>query len=73
MGIVILVTAILASLFASAFFSGSETGFLSVSRERILHLARKGSKRAKTIQLVLKDMGRTTTTIRRGNSTAGVS
>lgn len=71
--ILILAAAILASLCASAFFSGSETGLLSISRERIVHLVRKGSKRAKTIQHILSDMGRATTTILIGNNLANVS
>ena len=39
--ILLLAAAILASLCASAFFSGSETGLLAISRERIVHLVRK--------------------------------
>ena len=57
----------------SAFFSGTETGFLSVSRERILHLAREGGRKAKIVQAALTDMGRTTTTILIGNNIANVA
>lgn len=60
-------------LFFSAFFSGAETGLLSVSRERILHLARKGGRRAKIIQHAISDMERTTTAILIGNNIANVS
>lgn len=69
----LLVVATLASLSFSAFFSGTETGFLSVSRERILHLAREGGRKAKIVHKALSDMGRTTTTILIGNNLANVS
>ncbi len=61
------------ALVFSAFFSGTETAFLSVSRERILHLAREGGLRAKRVQKALADMGWTTTTILIGNNIANVS
>lgn len=73
MEILLLWAAIIASLCASAFFSGSETGLLSVSRERILHLVRKGGRRARMVQHLISDMGRTTTTILIGNNIANVS
>lgn len=61
------------ALMFSAFFSGTETGFLSVGRERILHLAREGGRKAKIVQAALADMGRTTTTLLIGNNIANVS
>jgi CBS domain containing-hemolysin-like protein len=73
MTIFLFVLAALAALSASAFFSGTETGFLSVSRERILHLAREGGRKAKIVQDALSDMGRTTTTLLVGNNIANVS
>jgi Mg2+/Co2+ transporter CorB len=73
MTISLLVIATLAALSLSAFFSGTETAFLSVSRERILHLAREGGVRAKRVQKALADMGWTTTTILIGNNIANVS
>ena len=57
----------------SAFCSGAETGFLSVSRERVLHLAHEGGRRAQKVQRVLQDMGRATTTILIGNNIANVT
>ena len=57
MTIFLFVLAALAALSFSAFFSGTETGFLSVSRERILHLAREGGRKAKIVQNALSDMG----------------
>lgn len=63
----------LVALCFSAFFSGSETAFLSVSRERILHMAREGGVRAKRVQKALSDMSWTTTTLLIGNNIANVS
>ena len=63
----------LVALCFSAFFSGSETAFLSVSRERILHMAREGGVRARRIQKALSDMSWTTTTLLIGNNIANVS
>lgn len=71
--IVLLIAATVVTLAFSAFFSGAETGFLSVSRERILHLSREGGRKAKKVQHALSDMGRTTTTLLIGNNIANVS
>ena len=73
MTLFLLVCAALTALVFSAFFSGTETGFLSVSRERILHLAREGGAKANRIQRALSDMGFTTTTLLVGNNIANVS
>ena len=70
---ILLLAGALAALAFSAFFSGTETAFLSVSRERILHLAREGGVRAKRVQKALSDMGWTTTTLLIGNNLANVS
>lgn len=67
---------IVAALFAlawSAFCSGTETAFLSVGRERVLHLAREGGRKALKVQRAISDMGRTTTTILIGNNMANVA
>lgn len=72
-GILLLFLAALVALAFSAFFSGTETGFLSVSRERILHLSREGGRKAKIVQNAMEDMGRTTTTLLIGNNIANVS
>ncbi len=71
--IILLVLTILISLTFSAFFSGAETGFLSVSRGRILHLAREGSRKAKIVQKAISDMSTTTTTLLIGNNIANVT
>jgi len=61
------------SLVLAAFCAGAETGFLSVRRGRIVHMAREGSTRAKIIQKAISDMGRTTTALLVGNNLASVS
>lgn len=73
MNVFLLTVVILVALAASAFFSGAETGFLSVSRGRILHLAREGGRKAKIVQSAISDMGRTTTTLLIGNNLANVT
>lgn len=71
--IVLLAAALVASLCAAAFCAGAETGFLSVSRGRILHMARQGGARAKIVQAALADMPRTMTALLVGNNLAAVS
>lgn len=63
----------LAMLAVSAFCSGTETSFLSVSRERVLHLARAGGRKARSVQAALAEMSRTMTTILIGNNLANVA
>ena len=70
---VVLFLTVVFSLAVSAFCSGAETGFLSVSRGRILHMAREGGVRARIIQEAILNMGRTTTAILVGNNLANVS
>jgi Mg2+/Co2+ transporter CorB len=72
MEIVLLLILVLA-IVVSAFCSGIETGFLSVSRGRILHLAREGGKRAKIVQSAISDLGHTMTMILVGNNLANVT
>ena len=54
--VVLLILAAVAMLALTAFCAGAETAFLSVSRERILHLAREGGKKAKVVQKALAAM-----------------
>ena len=68
-----LLIAMLVSLAAAAFCAGTETGFLSVSRGRILHMARLGGKHAKIVQRALADLPRTMTALLVGNNLAAVS
>jgi len=65
--------AVLAALLLAAFCAGAETGFLSVSRERVLHLSRAGGRKAKLVQEALADMSRTLTTLLIGNNLAAVA
>lgn len=69
---ILLFLAAMAALAGAAFCAGAETGFLSVSRERILHLSREGGVKAAKVQRALADMARTTTTLLIGNNLASV-
>lgn len=69
---ILLFLAAMAALAGAAFCAGAETGFLSVSRERILHLSREGGVKAAKVQKALVDMARTTTTLLIGNNLASV-
>lgn len=73
MSIAFLLLVIVVSLTSSAFCSGAETGFLSVSRGRILHLAREGGRKAQIVQKAISDMSRTTTTLLIGNNISNVT
>ena len=63
----------LAALAVAAFCAGAETGFLSVGRGRVLHMAREGGARAKIIFSAVFDLGRTTTALLVGNNLASVT
>ena len=63
----------LAALMVAAFCAGAETGFLSVGRGRVLHVAREGSARAKIVFSAIFDLGRTTTALLVGNNLACVT
>lgn len=60
------------SLALTAFCAGCETGFLSVRRGRIIHMARAGGVRAKIVYEAISNMGRTTTALLVGNNLAAV-
>ena len=62
-----------AALAVAAFCAGAETGFLSVGRGRVLHVAREGSARAKIVFSAIFDLGRTTTALLVGNNLASVT
>lgn len=59
-------------LFVSAFFSGSETAFMSVNRYRLAHLAQKGDKRAQRVMRLLKKPDRLIGLILFGNNLANI-
>jgi putative hemolysin len=71
--VLLLTVALVVSLAVSGFCSGVETGFLSVSRGRILHLVRSGGIRAKVVYRAVSDMGRTTVSLLVGNNLANVA
>ena len=73
MSVLLLSFAALAANAAAAFCAGLETGFLSVSRGRILHMARLGGAHAKVVQAALTDLPRTTTALLVGNNLASVT
>jgi len=73
MTIFLLTVAALLALALAALCAGAETGYLSVSRERILHLAREGGRKAALVQKALGDMSRTMTMLLIGNNLASVT
>lgn len=71
--VLLLVISAVAMLALTAFCAGAETAFLSVSRERILHLAREGGRKAKIVHKALSTMPRTMTTLLIGSNLASVA
>ncbi len=59
-------------LFGSWFFSGIETGIISLNRHRLLHLVRGGSRRAKLVEGYLLDSQRLFGTTLVGNNLCNV-
>ena len=70
--VLVLFAVVVAALVGTAFCAGAETGFLSVRRGRVIHMAREGGARAKVIYAAISDMGRTTTALLVGNNLASV-
>ena len=68
----ILILFLLFLLFFSAFFSGSETSIFSLNRYRLEYLAKKGEKKAKIIQKILKEPDILIATILLGNNFVNV-
>ncbi len=69
----LLLLLMLVAVCAAGFCAGAETGFLSVSRVRLLPLVRQGSKRARRLADTLRDMSRVVTTLLIGNNLAAVT
>lgn len=63
---------ILACFLASAFFSGAETGLLSINHARLMHLVRAGRKSAIVLNRYLSDLQRCLATILVGNNLMNV-
>ncbi len=70
---VLLALLLVLSLALAAFCAGVETGFLSLSRGRVLHLAASGSRAARILQRALGELPRTLTALLVGNNLAGVA
>jgi len=68
----ILLASLILLLFFSAFFSGSETALMAVSRLRLKHLAEMRQKRVRT-ERVLKEPDRLIGTILLGNNLVNVA
>lgn len=71
-GTAILIVLMAFSVAVAAFCAGVETGFLSVSRVRLLSLVRQSAPRAKRLARILGDMSRVLTTLLVGNTLADV-
>lgn len=70
---ILLFLAMLVSLALAAFCAGTETGFFSVNKGRVVHLAREGGSSAKILQDALQDMSTTLTSLLVGNNLAAVA
>jgi Mg2+/Co2+ transporter CorB len=71
--ILILLISLVLLLFFSAFFSGSETALMAISRLRLRHLAETRPKRAKIVERVLKEPDKLIGTILLGNNLVNVA
>lgn len=69
---IILFLFMIAALVLAAFCAGTEIGFLSVNRGRVLHLAREGSKSAGLLSRAIARMSSTLTSLLVGNNLAAV-
>ena len=63
LSIVLLGLVLVLALALAAFCAGTETGFSSVNRGRILHMARGGSRAAKIAQKALSNLPKTLTAL----------
>lgn len=72
LSIVALSLAAIAALSLAAFCAGLETAFFSVSRGRVIHLAREGSVSASIVHAAFSDMASTLTALLVGNNLAAV-
>ena len=66
------IVGILFCVFASAFFSGTETGLLSLNHARLMHLVRGGVKSAQILHEYLGDLQRCLATLLVGNNLVNV-
>ncbi len=73
LNILILLISLLLLLFFSAFFSGSETALMAISRLRLKHLAETRPKRTRTVERVLKEPDKLIGAILLGNNLVNVA
>lgn len=71
--VVLLAVALVLALALAAFCAGTETGFSSVNRGRILHMARGGSRAATIAQKAVSNLPKTLTSLLVGNNLASVT
>jgi Mg2+/Co2+ transporter CorB len=71
--ILIPLISLLLLLFLSAFFSGTETALMAISRLRLRHLAETKPKRTKTVEGLLKEPDKLIGTILLGNNLVNVA
>lgn len=70
---VLLTVLLFAALALAGFCAGSETGFFSLNRGRVLHMVREGSAKAKIVEQALRDRARTLTCLLIGNNLGSVA
>ncbi len=73
MNILILLISLFLLLSFSAFFSGSETALMAISKLRLRHLAEKRPKRTRIVERVLKEPDKLIGTILLGNNLVNVA
>ena len=73
LNVLILLISLLLLLFFSAFFSGSETALMAISRLRLRHLAETKPKRTRMVERVLKEPDKLIGTILLGNNLVNVA
>jgi Mg2+/Co2+ transporter CorB len=68
----LLLGALIALIFISAFFSGSETAMVALNRYRLRHLARQGHKGARRVEALQNRMDKLLSTVLVGNNFANI-
>ena len=71
--IVLMILLLVLLLSFSAFFSGSETALMAVSRLRLRHMAKTSPRKVKTVEAVLRNPERLIGTILLGNNLVNVA
>lgn len=71
--LILMLISLLGLLAFSAFFSGSETALMAISKLRLRHLAKTKPRRAKVVEMVLKKPERLIGTVLLGNNLVNVA